>query len=656
MGVHSECISSTVAIDAKQVDKALKTLKRQVLDMSFMRDINIELCHSLPEALDKLGFECELTKTGVNKIQFVGGKGDNSSLIWPILAPYVKEGSEIIMEHDGEREITIFTDGECYTQCDDEEDYQDEEEDDEPSDAVYDLLEKLEQDELNEQDIRSHVTTHGVAGPVDYSGNSLLMVLLEKYCEYDQDDTSQEQTLDSEISNLVQVLLDVKIDLNKVNDESETALYIALRGTYLELAKTLIEHGAKLAPKGSASLFDMAAEYLNLNALEFLLEHDVDFSKHGKTTLITACTADHDNPAKLPFVRHLIDELNADVNAASKKKIYAWHGELSKRATPLIAAAYADDFSLLELLIDKGADTSTPDAAGNTALHYCSGQTWPSGDGSVCWRAGKDNLSVVKLLSADASTIGVRNNVGKTPYMLAREDNLPALEWFRAQLTASGRQVPVELTADLEGTVSYSSDTGLGYALSFKQGKLHGQQKFFTKNGAPFVELTYVEGLAHGAYNAWYEDGQPMLEASLQQGKWHDEVKLFHPSGLLIKHLSYLEGRRHGTQFIFQEDGEPMIEAHYKQGKKHGRFNFTKPDGEVVVDEIFVEGVAESSAEETDTEKPKGLLSALFGSISKASVAAELVEDKLAPSEKLFFHDPKKVLAIFEKTQAQLCC
>jgi ankyrin repeat protein len=79
-----------------------------------------------------------------------------------------------------------------------------------------------------------------------------------------------------------------------------------------------------------------------------------------------------------------------------------------------MAAALADDLAVIQYLLSAGADLHAVDAYGNTALHYCSGQTWVS-DGGPLWFALDDNPKVIELLRRHGADEGARNVAGRTP-------------------------------------------------------------------------------------------------------------------------------------------------------------------------------------------------------------------------------------------------
>ena len=119
-------------------------------------------------------------------------------------------------------------------------------------------------------------------------------------------------------------------------------------------------------------------------------------------------------PGKLEMVRYLVEELGCDVNARATKVAYEGKGRVGRLGTALMAAALADDLAVIQYLLSAGAALHAVDAYGNTALHYCSGQTWVS-DGGPLWFALDDNPKVIELLRRHGADEGARNVAGRTP-------------------------------------------------------------------------------------------------------------------------------------------------------------------------------------------------------------------------------------------------
>lgn len=649
MGVYSYCVSSTVTILGDQAKPALAALKLKTSELSFLEGRDIQFAQSLGEALERLELSFELVEGDFTKIQFSGGKGDNSMFVWPMLAPFVVDGSRIVMDVEDSRETTVFENGRCHTEVDEEGDWEDEHDEPELSDVAVGLFEQIARGALSAEDLIEVSKSEGGLDFTDWDNNTPLMGYLESL-EQDNDELVSRRPSTSEQA-VIDVLLEHTKDVSQVNDDGDSAASLALAAGLFELAKQLGKRGAKLPRRGERAPYRLAGQRLSSDLLSFMVDSGAKLKRHGASTLVEACATEPGRPGKLGFVRQLVEEHQIDVNSSIDHT--AHYDELRRGATPLMAAALVDDEKLVNYLLAQEADPAIADASGNTALHYCSGQTWPGNDGSTCWRAGRRNLAIVKILASSPAAVGCRNHAEQSPYRLARQDNPAALALFIERLTKWGVQAPVELTSDLNGPVEFRPDGKLGYRLNFKAGQLHGRQTFFSRHGHRFVEIDYLEGVAHGAYNAWYENDSPMMKAHCEQGKWHGEIAMYRQDGTAGQTLNFQQGRHHGQQITLDDGGEILIEAHYVDGKKHGRFYFKKPDGTVAIDEEFADDMPVKQQRNEDQPKKGGLLAALFGAFSKSSLAAEMVQEKLQPTDKLFFHRPKKVLSLFETTQAQ---
>ena len=657
MGVYSVLISSTATIRQDDVPKALATLRKSASTLPALGDQDLELCTSLPEALEKLNFDFEIVDGDITQIGFSDGY-DYTIIVMPILAPFVEEGGEIVMEHDDERQTLVFSDGSVSAYIDEEE-YEDDEDDEYDSlcDEADALFDAIRDDELTAQLLADAIEAQGNADFTDGYGDTPLTAILDRQ-QLEEDEPCTARDAPPEVEEAVGILLRAGADLNKANDDGYTAVVLALSAGYFNLASRLADAGAKFSGVGGGNAFEAAARRLSREALDFLIARQLDFAEHGGDTLNVACAHTANDEKKLAFVEHLVETLGADVNLPAHQRHENFENELRKQATPLMAAAAADDPIVLAYLLERGADPKAVDSAGNTALHYCSGSTWAQGEDSPCWEAGPGNLDVVRLLLDDVSAIGARNRSNKSPYDLAKEENPQALALFRERLAASGATMPIELSDDLEGEITYHQAGGMGYTLNFKAGKLHGVQKFLNASGGLLAQVEYRDGLAHGAYHCWREDGSLMFEAACVDGEWDGEVNVLGESGEAVQTLRYNAGRRHGQQLLLNDEGGVLIQAEYVDGKKHGRFLVKGKEGKVVVDEVFTNDEPAPRDPPADKKPVKsggllGVFASMLGSVSTGSVAALAAEERLQPPDKLFFHQPRKVLLLFEKTQAR---
>ena len=650
MGVYSVCTSTTVTIPAASARKALAALRKEIPDLGFMDGRNIEMCASLPEALEKLDFEFEIVDGDIRGLHFGGGKNDTSVFVLPILAPFIADGGKLVMEHDGEPEVWKFADGDFAHYCEEDDD----EACEEVSDEAYELFELVGQFKAG---VRKIAAVAEKEGNLDFrvDGESIMTAFMTAVTGGHSESKIVRQKTLVKVMKQFDRLMAHEPELDTVNRYEDSPLTLALAGGHFDLADRMIDAGATLFLDGAENPFNIAASRFSNDLLDYLADKGHAFADHADGALVLACAGRDQQDGKLEFVQHLVDELGADVNEASPSAVWTVLADLRAGATPLMAAASADDPDTVAFLLEKGADPAATDSAGNTALHYASGQTWYVNDGDRCWSAGRRNLQTVRLLSTDPAAINARNRSGQTPYTLARADNEKAFDHFRTVLGKAGAPVPVEVTDSLNGEVRCVREGQMGLILHFKNGNLDGRQEFLNKSGGTFAVVHYKDGKGDGRYQCWHDNGELMFDANLKDGNWDGELRLLARDGRLGQHLNYKDGRREGVQVLYSDDGSKIIEAHYKNGLKHGHFFFRKPDGKVLVDEEFDKGMPKKAAEDeekTATDDPlAGLFGALLGAMTGGLLAAEMAEDKLKPTDKLFFHRQDKVLALFEKMQ-----
>ena len=188
-------------------------------------------------------------------------------------------------------------------------------------------------------------------------------------------------------------------DVNEYVPWPSTPLYqAALRG-HMEVAKLLIEHGAKVNPfpPGENSL-------------------------HVPTPLDGAIRRGHKD-----IVVMLLD-----------------HGADPNLYLPLGVAAQSDEPEIAALLIQRGADVNGRDSSGSTALNWASSSSLAvtrlllaagaqvnvkncNGDTSLthaCTYRHERNMDIVQLLIQNGAEVNVVNNEGETALTLARKNNL----------------------------------------------------------------------------------------------------------------------------------------------------------------------------------------------------------------------------------------
>ncbi len=151
---------------------------------------------------------------------------------------------------------------------------------------------------------------------------------------------------------------------------SHTPLYWAVFGGSLEIARLLLDAGARVAAEANGdSSLHAAVEDANLPSVNLLLEHDGAaalnwFDYISRTPLMIAVEMEN-----IPITRRLI-EAGADVNAYDEARI----GD-----TALHTAARNGTWEMVELLVSAGANPTIPGWMRLSPLHNAKGRK--RGDG-----------------------------------------------------------------------------------------------------------------------------------------------------------------------------------------------------------------------------------------------------------------------------------
>ncbi len=200
-----------------------------------------------------------------------------------------------------------------------------------------------------------------------------------------------------------------KPDMTARARDGSDALGFAAASGNTDFVDLLLSHGAQV----NADTFGAAVNSLAIDVVRRLAGHHAHLA--GPNLLLFACNSSSDKPHKLEMVQYLVEHLHCNVNARAGRSLWSLQGRVRRQGTPLMAAALTDDLAVVGYLLSAGAEVNAVDVYGNTALHYCSGQTWIAGDTDAMWFAGEENPQVIELLRQYGADDGARNIAGITP-------------------------------------------------------------------------------------------------------------------------------------------------------------------------------------------------------------------------------------------------
>lgn len=103
------------------------------------------------------------------------------------------------------------------------------------------------------------------------------------------------------------------------------------------------------------------------------------------------------------------------------------------------------------------------------------------------------------------------------------------------------------------------------------QGKKLGTEYIWYDNGQLMAERPHVNGLPHGAWKMWYEDGAPKSIKTYDQGAVIGEAWSWHPNGQVATFNRYAgKGEREETHKAWIFDGTVFYNYVYQNGHKVG--------------------------------------------------------------------------------------
>ncbi|MGE6340513.1 ankyrin repeat domain-containing protein, partial [Acidovorax sp. NPDC077664] len=308
------------------------------------------------------------------------------------------------------------------------------------------FMSQMKRERLNEEELDALIASEGTVDFRDSDGCTPLITACESYRwaienhfyatqedDSEEDDEDGERSAEDRAQERAQDLAEAEEELAmhmfnlqavlrrhpdvaaRARDGSDAMGYAAASGS-AEFIDLLLSHGAQV----NAGTFAAAVEGLAIDVVRTLADRHAHLA--APNLVLVACTSSSDRPHKLEMVKYLVEHLHGDVNARTNLSMWSMQGRVRRQGTPLMAAALTDDLAVMGYLLSAGADVHAVDVYGNTALHYCSGQTWIAGDTDAMWFAGEENAQVVELLRQHGADDNARNAAGRTPADLAADE------------------------------------------------------------------------------------------------------------------------------------------------------------------------------------------------------------------------------------------
>ncbi|WP_179005847.1 toxin-antitoxin system YwqK family antitoxin [Winogradskyella forsetii] len=109
-----------------------------------------------------------------------------------------------------------------------------------------------------------------------------------------------------------------------------------------------------------------------------------------------------------------------------------------------------------------------------------------------------------------------------------------------------------------------------------------GEWIFYHKNSSVkmIVENYNDEGLLEGERFVYFKNGELAESANYKNGKLHGESKWFSEKGLLLRHTQYQDGELEGKTINYDANGKKTSEGNYVKSQKKGIWKYYK-DGKI---------------------------------------------------------------------------
>lgn len=215
-------------------------------------------------------------------------------------------------------------------------------------------------------------------------------------------------------------LLDVGIDVHRLDNLGYTTIHAAIYGSSLEMVQLLVKREVdyEKCGKGSISPLLAACRLGNLEIVQYLIEvvkANVETCNDQSMSLFdAACHGGH-----MAVIRYLKDVVKINTKERSSAINYAsssghlsvvrylveeLHSDISVSPSPLYSASLTGKLEVVRYLVEAGADIECETTGGETPLH-------------VACKNG--NLEVVRYLIGVGANIEKCNNDGVSPFYFA---------------------------------------------------------------------------------------------------------------------------------------------------------------------------------------------------------------------------------------------
>ena len=125
----------------------------------------------------------------------------------------------------------------------------------------------------------------------------------------------------------------------------------------------------------------------------------------------------------------------------------------------------------------------------------------------------------------------------------------------------------------------------------WKDGKMHGPQRTFFRDGKVRSETAYVDGIANGPTRLWDQDGNLTSEGTMKGGKLDGRFVEYWPGTEQLKRtIHYQAGVTHGRVTEYYKSGKLKRERTFRREAAHGEDRLYNEDGAIAQTRYWFDG------------------------------------------------------------------
>lgn len=106
-------------------------------------------------------------------------------------------------------------------------------------------------------------------------------------------------------------------------------------------------------------------------------------------------------------------------------------------------------------------------------------------------------------------------------------------------------------------------DRQIKTTMNITNGQIDGLVKIYFPNGVQNEIRSYKEGVMHGQWITWNEQGSKVAEANYENGAKDGKWYVWNEEGVLLYDMTYTNGQRAGTWKMYNQTGQLISEKEF---------------------------------------------------------------------------------------------